>query len=141
MPILRIAPVCNGKIYVVPHSSDNEGIVQMDIPIEEYVSQIPSSSGKTAGKIADKYRLHLHTDSQPRFSVKYRTDGQAPETVYLYILPLKDEDEISFSEGHFISAGDISANSNGYAPNLQKESELLGMAAELWKDYFSSMTE
>jgi hypothetical protein len=54
--------------------------------------------------------------------------------VYLYILPLKQEHEIQFHNGTFISADEI--NGLQYSANLKKESELIGMAAELWKDYF-----
>ena len=40
MPIIRIAPVCNGKIYVTPKQSSN----QMDLPLEEYTDVAPSKS-------------------------------------------------------------------------------------------------
>lgn len=135
-PILRIAPVCNGKIYVVPHASVQGEETTMDIPIEEYISQPPASSGKTAQKIKEKYHLHIHSDMQPRFSVKYKASENSQEIVYLYILPLKDESEINFHEGKFISADEINSNDKLYRPNLQKEGDLLGMAAELWEEYF-----
>ena len=73
---------------------------------------------------------------QPRFSVQYKSASHNGETVYLYILPLKQEHEIQFHNGTFISADEIGTNSLLYSSNLQKESELIGMAAELWKDYF-----
>lgn len=137
--ILRIAPVCNGKIYVVPHEPVQGGNSTTDIPIEEYVSQPPTSSGKTAQKVKEKYHLHIHSDMQPRFCVKYKAPNNEQEIVFLYILPLKDESEINFHKGKFISTEEINQDGNRYSSNLQKESELLGMAAELWKEYFQNV--
>jgi hypothetical protein len=57
-------------------------------------------------------------------------------TIFLYILPLKSEDEIHFHEGEFVTSEDISNHPEAYAPDLLKESELLGMAAELWEDFY-----
>lgn len=136
MHIVRIAPVCNGKIYVIPHPSTNEKNNRMDIPIEEYASQEPSKSGKTAQKIKGKYQLHIRSEIQPRFSVKYHSVSEQKGTVYLYILPLKEESEISFQGGKFITADEIRNNSERFGLNLQQECELLDMAAELWKDFY-----
>ena len=57
--------------------------------------------------------------------------------MYLYILPLKSEDEIHFHEGEFVSSEDIAENATLYSLNLQKEGDLLGMAAELWQDFYA----
>lgn len=140
MPIIRIAPVCNGKIYVIHHTSEERENPKIDIPIEEYVHQAPTQSGKMAKKIKGKYRLHLQTDMPPRFSVKYKSPSDKQEIVYLYILPLKEENEIKFQGGKFITTDDIHHNSRLFSPNLQFESELLCMAAELWNDYFQTLT-
>lgn len=132
MPILRIAPVCNGKIYVTPRHSSN----QMDLPLEEYTTDAPSqSSNKLARLLTSKYESQIHTEEQPRFSVKYTSPINKQEEVYLYILPLNHEQEISFDNGTFISAEEIEAEGSRFSQYLQKESGLLGMAAELWKDY------
>ena len=136
MPIIRIAPVCNGKIYVVPHTPD-EGNTIMDLPMVEQVEKASSKSDKAARKIKEKYHLHIQSDMQPRFSVQYKSATCQDETVYLYILPLKQEEEIRFQNGKFVSSEEISTNANQYSPNLQKEGELLGMAGNLWKDYYS----
>ena len=122
MPIIRIAPVCNGKIYVVPHISEQH---------------VPTHSVKAVKRLKEKYHLHLQTEAQPRFSVKYKVSGNSQDTVYLYILPLKHEKEIHFHEGKFISTDEI--NPDDYSQELIKESELLGMAAELWKDYYQTI--
>ena len=137
MPIIRIAPVCNGKIYVVPHISEQQGTTVMDIPIQEYSQHMPTHSVKAVKRLKEKYHLHLQTEAQPRFSVKYKVSGNSQDTVYLYILPLKHEKEIHFHEGKFISTDEI--NPDDYSQELIKESELLGMAAELWKDYYQTI--
>ena len=133
MPIIRIAPVCNGKIYVIPHTSE-EGTSVLDLPMVDRIEKASSQSEKTARKVKEKYHLHVKSEMQPRFSVQYKSASDNGETVYLYILPLKLEHEIQFHNGTFISADEI--NGLHYSANLQKESELIGMAAELWKDYF-----
>ena len=133
MPIIRIAPVCNGKIYVIPHTSE-EGTSVLDLPMVDRIEKASSQSEKTARKVKEKYHLHGKSEMQPRFSVQYKSASDNEETVYLYILPLKQEHEIQFHNGTFISADEI--NGLHYSTNLQKESELIGMAAELWKDYF-----
>jgi hypothetical protein len=133
MPIIRIAPVCNGKIYVIPHTSE-EGTSVLDLPMVDHIEKASPQSEKTARKVKEKYHLHVKSEMQPRFSVQYKSASDNEETVYLYILPLKQEHEIQFHNGTFISADEI--NGLHYSANLQKESELIGMAAELWKDYF-----
>ena len=37
MPFLRIAPICNGKIYVAPRSYQGEEPGKLDIPMEDYI--------------------------------------------------------------------------------------------------------
>ena len=135
MSIIRIAPVCNGKIYVTPHTSNKEASPYWDLPIEEQVEHFSPQSEKAIRKVKEKYSAHLHTTTLPRFSVKYRSTTQDGQTVYLYILPLNKENEISFHRGQFISADEMSSQPKRYSTNLNKERELLGMAAELWKDF------
>ena len=131
MPIIRIAPICNGKIYVMPHTESR----QMDLPLMEQVACHPvKSSNKLAKQLTQKHK-NIHTPEEPRFSVRYISPSNEEEHVYLYILPLSKEDEIHFEEGKFISANEIEDNAHLYSDYLQKESGLLGMAAELWNDY------
>ena len=133
--IIRIAPVCNGKIYVTPHPTDKEASPYWDLPIEEQVEHFSPKSEKAIRKVKERYNAHLHTTFLPRFSVKYRSAPHDGQTVYLYILPLSQENEISFHRGQFISAEEISSQPKRYSANLNKEKELLGMAAELWKEF------
>ena len=136
MSIIRIAPVCNGKIYVAPRASKDGKGSFMDLPMEENVEHVSTKSDKTARKVKEKYQAHIKTSMTPRFSVQYKSPSHHGSTTYLYILPLREEDEIQFHEGRFISAEDINKHPKQYTSNLQMEGELLGMAAELWNDFY-----
>jgi hypothetical protein len=107
----------------------------MDLPLIEEVVQHPTKSSiKQAKQLTQKYK-NITTTEEPRFSVRYVSPVNKEEHVYLYILPLSEENEISFEEGKFISADEIEKNAHIYSDYIQKESDLLGMAAELWNDY------
>ena len=127
MSIIRIAPVCKGKIYVTP---------QMDLPIEERVEHISEKSDRHACKILDKYRRHIHTDVLPRLCVKHRSISSEDATIYLYVLPLREENEIDFHEGKFITEEEFNREGKKYSADLLEESELLFMSAELWEDFY-----
>ena len=93
MPIIRIAPICNGKVYVIPHSVSPK----MDIPFMEQTDIIPAkASNKLARQLMKKYASQISTSEQPRFCVKYNSPVHKDESIYLYILPLKNEKEIHF---------------------------------------------
>ena len=131
MPIIRIAPVCNGKIYVVPHSESS----RMDLPLIEQVDVHPAKSSNKLARQLTKKHEGINAKEEPRFSVRYVSPVNQGEHVYLYILPLGKEDEIRFEEGKFISADEIGTNAHLYSDYLQKESDLLGMAAEVWEEF------
>lgn len=140
MPIIRIAPVCNGKIYVTPHTLNNKEQVHMDLPIMENVEYVSTKSDKMAHKVKEKYHLHIQSEASPRFCVQHKSATTDNATVYLYVLPLKREDEIQFHNGKFVDAEHIQTHHEQYSHNLLKESDLLSMAAELWNDYFQATT-
>ena len=73
MPIVRIAPVCNGKIYVAPRMASDGESLRLDLPIEESGEHISTKSEKTARKIKEKYQAHIRTDASPRFCVQYKS--------------------------------------------------------------------
>lgn len=132
--IVRIAPVCNGKIYVIPRQLEN-GESMMDLPIEETVDQTSIPSDRIVCKIKERYSQHISCKTSPRFSVRYLSALHHDNTVYLYILPLEKESDIHFLNGNFINSQEIASHPKKYSSNLQKEGELLGMAAELWAAY------
>ena len=127
MSIIRIAPVCNGKIYVTP---------DMDIPIKEEVGHISEKSNRTARKVLEKFRNHIHTEATPRFCVKHQSTTEEGTIIYLYVLPLRNENEIGFHEGRFVSEEEMDKEAKKYSADFQKESELLFMSAELWEDFY-----
>lgn len=132
MPIIRIAPVYNGKVYVT--QQPNSG--QMDLPLVKRVDIAPTQfSNKQARELIQRYTSQIQTEEHPRFSVKYTLSAKHQEEVYLYILPLGDEKEVHFESGRFIDAEEIQQNVSLFSEYLQKESGLLSMAAELWQDY------
>ena len=137
MPIIRIVPVCGGKVYVTKRPLAGEDNPRMDLPIMEEVQQVSEKSGKAPRKVLTKYQGHIHTDATPRFCVKHRSASSDDAIIYLYVLPLKSEDEIHFHKGEFVTNEDIANHPESYAPDLQMESELLGMAAELWEDFYT----
>ena len=137
MPIIRIAPVCNGKIYVAPRRAADGENLQWDLPIEESVEHVSTKSDKVARKIKEKYQAHIHSDASPRFCVQYTSKPHNGSVAYLYVLPLRQEEEIHFHEGKFVSAEEIINQPETHSYNLQKESALLGMAAELWAEFYT----
>ena len=46
MSIVRIAPVCNGKIYVVQRRPDGVKTPRLDLPIEEHLEHFSPNSEK-----------------------------------------------------------------------------------------------
>ena len=138
MPIVRIAPVCNGKIYVTPRKESD----RWDIPMEDEVTTTGRTlSVREVRRLKEKYLPHVRTGVQPRFSVKYTSrPTKGDETVYLYILPLQSEEDIRFHGGRFVTTDDIQADAPLFSRKLVEESELLGMAAELWEDYYATIT-
>ena len=55
MPFLRIAPICNGKIYVLPRNTHSEEPGKLDIPMEDYIYACKTDTDKYAKEIEKKY--------------------------------------------------------------------------------------
>ena len=127
MATVRIAPVCGGKIYINS---------QMDLPIVEEVMHISEKSDKSVRKVLEKYQRHIHTEASPRYCAKHRSTSSDAETIYLYVLPLQAEDEINFHGGRFVSEEEMNKEAKKYSADLQEESALLFMSAELWEDFY-----
>ena len=107
----------------------------MDLPLMgEANGQSGKSFHKQAKVLTKQYKAFINTDEHPRFSVKYLSPVNQEE-VHLYVLPLSNEDDICFEDGQFVPADEIEENECLYSAYLQKESSLLGMAAELWDEY------
>lgn len=137
MTIIRIAPVCKGRIYIVPHQTSQEGSCLLDIPIQEQVTTTQPPTSRSILKLKERYHSHIKTSEQPRFCVRHRMQSKRQDIIYLYILPLQNEEDIHFSQGKFISFEEILADHQSFSPYLQEESALLEMSAELWNDFYT----
>ena len=138
MSIIRIAPVCNGKIYVVPRVIEKGETPQLDLPIVENVEHMSANPEKAARKVKEKFHQHLCTEAMPRFCVMHRPKATKESTIHLYVLPLQGEDEVHFHGGEWVKEEDISNRPEAYTPDLQTEGALLGMAAELWAEFHTT---
>lgn len=134
MPFLRIAPVCHGKIYVAPRKFQGEEPGKLDLPLEEYIYAQKTDADKYAREVEKRYNRHLNVATEPRFSLKYRVkqDSHSQRTVLLYVLPLENEDQISFWGGQFVSADDIERYPDKYGSLLREEAIHLDLVAQMW---------
>lgn len=130
--IVRIAPVCKGMIYVIPHTTPQLDSPLWDIPIIENLEKAFPIPIQTIRKTVRKYHRHIQTLHSPRYSVRHKSSTDSGHIISLYILPLSDTSEINFREGRFVTSDEIRDNKELYSLDLQQESELLGIAAELW---------
>ena len=135
MPSLRIAPVCNGKIYVVPRT--DEKYMGLDLPIEGYICGGNIEANHYAKTmLAKDYGKYLTGNPEPRFSLKYMMnipDGK--RTVLLYVLPLNDESEIHFPEGKFVTPEEIESHVDLYSTFLKEEIDHLSVVAKMWEEF------
>lgn len=135
MPLLRIAPICNGKIYVTPRGCQKEEAGKWDIPIEDCIHYNETNIDKYIQEIGDK--CQKHTGLEARFSLKHliKTDSGVQKTIMLYVLPLKKENQIHVEGGKFVTPEEIEKNACQYSTLLQKEISHLSLAARMWKEF------
>lgn len=136
LPCLRIAPVCDGKIYVVPLNHYEEEAGKFDLPIESYIADRTADTNLYAKKLEEDYGKYITGQPEPRFSLKYLTNmNKIEKTVLLYILPLDEEAEIRFPQGKFVTPEEIEANPEQYSFLLNEEINHLSLVVEMWKEY------
>lgn len=138
-PFLRIAPICNGKIYVTPRKSQGEEPGKWDIPMEDYIYTCQTDSDRYAKEIEMRYSHCITGQSEPRFSLKHLiklTEGTS-KIILLYVLPLSSESEIHFANGKFVTPEEIAIHSNNYSAFLNEEIDHLSMVVEMWKEFQS----
>lgn len=137
MPFLRIAPICNGKIYVLPRHTQGEEPGKLDIPMEDYICIRKADADQYAREIEKKHCHHIDGDTEPRFSLKHTINSPlgTPRTILLYILPLDDENLIHFCGGKFVSPEEIEADEQSYSSFLKEEIEHLSVVARIWKEF------
>lgn len=131
---IRIAPICNGKIYISPTNTSLEEEPLLDLPISEFQSIKMKEVNKCAEKLCMKYQEELSNNISPRFSLSYINKENSKEnTILLYILPIESEDKINFKEGFFIEPKKILNNQAKYSPILVEEAGHLQRTVEMWK--------
>ncbi|MCF2552163.1 hypothetical protein [Bacteroides caecigallinarum] len=129
--IIRIAPICNGKLFLSQKSLTPE---LLDIPIEGGMDGTIEDGKKYALKAVKKITLN---NVQPRLILHYNNECScgACNDILLFILPLKTEKDIML-DGKFFNFEDIEKNTHLLNPSIKKELEHLRNAASLWKDFY-----
>ena len=137
MPFLRIAPICNGKIYVAPRKSQGEEPGKLDVPMEDYIYACKTDSDRYAKEIEKRYSENIIGEPEPRFSLKHliKANGKAKKTILLYVLPLDDEKQINFTGGKFVTPQEIEADSTRYSSFLKDEIDHLSVVAQMWEEF------
>lgn len=139
--IVRIAPICNGKVYLVnkAHASyfipDNKRS-SWDLPLESCFQGSLKKGKKFAQKMLSTYvcrPLHI----EPRLILKHPVPStfDCKHLVAVYIYPLAKEDEFHTENGRYFSFDEIKAQKDAFSDALMWELERLQMAAEVWKEY------
>ncbi len=135
IPMLRVAAVCNGKVYVVPVPNDRE---YWDLPMKDICHGGQDKVNETLARIRETYQANLSDKPDFRFSLKYLFDTPfgSPVTILLYILPLKDESDIHFEGGRFVSPTEIVEDTDKrFCLFLKEEAEHLETVVEMWKTF------
>lgn len=134
--IIRIIPICNGKVYLAPHRENKS---TWDAPICSLFEGPLRKSQQHAKSIARKYQTHKHPAKkkkiQPRLILSYRTQGLLPAFIQLYILPVSREDEFILPGGCFFACEDIRKNPQIFSNELTIECERLQLVAQVWKEF------
>lgn len=135
--IIRIVPICNGKIYLTLHT---ENTAIWDAPVIALFNGPLRKSQRHAMRLLKKYQSQIsHTIHKkkffPRLILSYRTQGRMSAFIQLYILPVSHEDEFKFSEGYFFTCDDIKKNPEKFSDELKIEYERLHMVVQIWKKF------
>lgn len=136
--IIRIIPIYNGKIYLIPHS-ENSSI--WDAPIVSLFEGPLRKSQRYAKHLVRKHQQNFLKNSYtrkkllPRFILSYRGQSIPPSFIQLYILPVSHEEEFKLSEGCLFSCEDIQQNPEKFSHELRIEYERLQMVTQIWKEF------
>lgn len=133
-PLVRIVPVCNGKIYIIPCTNNPQ---KMDIPMKSYMDIREKDANRHVKTMLEEdYSENITGSPEPRFSLKYLTNlANSKLTVLIYILPLQNESEIHFPQGKFVTPDEIKNNLDQYSTFVNQEIDHLSMAAQMWNKY------
>lgn len=138
-PVIRVAPICNNKVFLTPREVSVEGkiVKEWDLPIES-MYLIRNMSVEDYVKRITRNFVPAHIE--PRFSLKHYGCMRLKccQTICLYLLPLTEEADLQGLEGDFFSLDtNLEDESEGhrYSCTLKEEFPYLRMAGELWQNY------
>lgn len=133
--IIRIAPICNGKLFLSRINSQQRNIKDLwDIPVERNFEGTIDDCTKYAQKTV-KRLLNQHI--KPRVILRYNEECSCgiKNNILLFILPLKAGNDINL-EGRYFKLDEIENNLQIFSKSLVKELEPLKNAANLWNEYY-----
>lgn len=135
--IIRIIPICNGKIYLTPHTAQPS---IWDAPIQSLFEGPLRKSQQHAKHLLKqqpfcKKAKGPHKKIHPRLILSYRTQGKLPAFIQLYILPVSQENELASSGGQFFTCEDIKKSPTLFSQELMIECERLQLVAQVWKEF------
>lgn len=131
--VIRIAPIWDGKIYLCPQPDTGNKETVWNIPIEEHLESplinIEYHTTRISRKIAKK---------TPRFILQYHQPSETHhlQTIHLFILPLKEKQELNLRNGHFFNFEELRDGHIQLSAFLQAELEHLDLAASMWKEFY-----
>lgn len=135
--IIRIIPVANGKIYLIGKDIQMEEMEKpllfFDAPVMTLYRSFLSPRESFIRHLAKP--LTSVQPTQVRLLARYSvcaTDGSQKKRIHLYILPLKNEEDVQ-PGGVFISIDQIPETRCN--PLLKIEKNYLKMAANAWEQY------
>lgn len=130
--IIRIAPICNGKLLLSQKNIPSHNV--WDIPIERNFEGNIDDCMEYAIKTARRFTI---SDVQPRLILQYGEECSCGihNNILLFILPVKEENDIKI-EGRFISFDEVNKELPQLNPHIKKELEHLKDAASLWKEFY-----
>lgn len=135
--IIRIIPICNGRFYLTPHT---EKPATWDAPIRS-LFEGPLRKSQQHAKYIIKHQpvsrksMTSPRKIHPRLILSYRTQGLIPAFIQLYILPVSQENELTFPGGQFFTCEDIKKNPSIFSRELMIECERLQLVAQVWKEF------
>lgn len=134
--VVRIAPVCNGKIYLTRQQTGDWSSAVWDLPLESRyqgpVEQSDRHARRTLQTLLKKPRIH------PRLILRQMVDntlGTDKDIVSVYIYPMRQPNEFKTSNGRYFSFEELRTLSDRLGRLLPQELERLQMAAEIWHTY------
>lgn len=135
IPLLRIAIICRGKIYVAPRNRYQEETGKLDTPIEECILSNEIDLKQLTKKITHEY--HIPLNKELRFSLNYQItlpDGIS-RTILLFLISLDNEKQIHIEEGRFVTLPEMEKHADQYSSFLLAEKDHLNTIIQTRNTY------